>query len=109
MKEFNIKIIDNKIVSIKGKLIEKYGIKIIIHQSLESLKITTNKHRCYNITEYYTGMTIYSGVGTIKESVERFEKIFNDDDITDLGKKDKLNHFAEMIDENTKKYGFANK
>jgi len=99
---------NTKLTEITGQLIEKYNVKIILHESLESIEKNNKNWRTWNLTEYNTGMTINSSVGTAKNALNTFEKMFNDPCLTDLGRQDKLNKFNELIEVNIKKYGNAN-
>jgi hypothetical protein len=97
-----------KLTEITGQLIEKHGVKIILHESLESIEKNNKNWRTWNLTEYNTGMTINSSVGTMKNALNTFEKLFNDPCLTDSGHQDKLRKFNELIEINIKKYGNAN-
>lgn len=97
---------------VEGELIEKYGVKVILHKVISP---NPNYYMWY-YTEYNTGMKMFDSGNMLKnfpnpshkKALEIFEKFFNDPDLTELGKQDKLNKINELIDENVRIYGKAN-
>ena len=90
-------------------LIEKYGVKVLLHETIESLKMDRERrYKSYNISEYYTGMMVVTVYDTIRECFKQFEKLFNDQDLTEFGRQEKLRKFQNIINDNVKIYGKAN-
>jgi hypothetical protein len=89
-----------------GELIPNdYGVKVFLNKKIWA----SERGFYYILTEYYTGMMICNtNTSKKKDAIKLFEKLFNDPDLTDLGRKDKLDSFHRMIDENVEVYGCAN-
>ena len=93
----------NHLEQIDGELLEKYGVKAIIHK----FHFKDSDEFDWRITDYFTGMCIFKK-NKRKDILSWFESYYNDESLTESGKKDRLERLAEVIKMNTDKYGYAN-
>jgi hypothetical protein len=96
-----------ELTEINGMLISEYGIKCIIHEQLESIHGKINVKQ-YNLTEYNTGMAVRQGFKNKKAAIEFFNQYFNDQNLTEFGRAERINYFNNTVQENLKLYGRAN-
>lgn len=104
--KFNIRVRGEKgnttdVMSLDAKLIEVNNIKFVIHR--EAYSNNNISKDSWTVSEYYTGMSLWQGLPTQKECINRINQWFEYNDMTS-----RLKSFNDALEYGIKTYGQIN-